>query len=75
MVSLTSFPGGKVSKKDAFSVTSQMGTQRAGKVKFLCTAFKKVMLELEGIFFFNSLSQAYATVFPLTTSCKDKKNA
>lgn len=52
MVGLTSFPGGKVSKKDAFSVTSQMGTQRAGKVKFLCTAFKKVMLELEGIFFF-----------------------
>lgn len=41
VISLTSFPGGKVSKKDAFSVTSQMGTQRAGKVKFLYTDSRK----------------------------------
>lgn len=29
-----------------------MGTQRSGKVKFLCRAHRKVILELEGIFFF-----------------------
>lgn len=52
MVILTSFPGGKVGKKDAFLFSLQMGTQRSGKVKFLGKALKKVMLELEGIFFF-----------------------
>lgn len=39
-------------EKDAFSFSLQTGTQRSGKVKFLCKAHKKVMLELEEIFFF-----------------------
>lgn len=36
-------------EKDDFSFSLQTGTQRAGKVKFLCKAHKKVMLELEEI--------------------------
>lgn len=34
-------------EKDAFSLSLQRGTQRSGKVKFLCKAHRKVMLELE----------------------------
>lgn len=58
-------------RKDASLFSLQLSTQRSGKIKFLCKAHKKVMLELEWIVFV-TLCVRHAIVFLLTISSKEK---
>lgn len=67
MVSVT-FPGGKVSEKDAFLSHFTDGHTEGWQSPILVYSIQEGKARVGIFFFFNSLSQAYAIVFPLTTS-------